>query len=481
MKRLVSLLLTLTLMLSLGVPAMAANEAPAVGVNLNGANITFTDAAPEITDNRTMVPYRALMEALGGEVDYRAEDRTVLCLLNGAELRFRIGEDTVTVVKGETTETVQMDTVCYLKNDRTYVPVRFFAQAFGYDVMWDAQARCAVLADRAAVIESIDSQFTLLNGALAQQPKLDSQKNYRVKLNGALEVKLEVEGAKYNSVMTVAADMLSGQGVAEGTLTADLSRMIPAELMEEDASVAEAVALLKNLTMDLRADLATGKLYVKNSLLDAMLKQEAGTWYLVNLEELGYTAEMRAELAEAMNKNDGVSTVGAALYETCYELAKQGGIAPSQLCSQAIAVGSLLSAVLGDGNAKVSGKTVSWDFDKEKWNAILGSESGDELFQSLDCRLSMTAGGKTELVVKADMESMAVDCRASGTATDAEFALTMGLGDQGTILLNGRMTLTETTAQPKAVPGEGETVMDITGIFQDMMGGLGYIELPVAE
>lgn len=44
---------------------------------------------------------------------------------------------TVTDSAGKTVKTVQLDTAPYKKGGRTYVPVRFFAEAFGLTVQWD--------------------------------------------------------------------------------------------------------------------------------------------------------------------------------------------------------------------------------------------------------------------------------------------------------------------------------------------------------
>ena len=105
-----------------------------LGVMLNGAYITFPDAQPELENGRTMIPLRTLMEAMGAQVS-SLDDGTVTCLLNGTTLSFRVGESTVTVERDGKTTSVAMDCASYVKNSRTYVPVRFFAEAVGCDVV----------------------------------------------------------------------------------------------------------------------------------------------------------------------------------------------------------------------------------------------------------------------------------------------------------------------------------------------------------
>lgn len=45
----------------------------------------------------------------------------------------------------------------------TFVPVRFFAQAFGLTVQWDEREQTAVLYDREALAAALDERFTVVN------------------------------------------------------------------------------------------------------------------------------------------------------------------------------------------------------------------------------------------------------------------------------------------------------------------------------
>ena len=58
------LLAAAALALSLSLPALAAEE-PAIQVQLDGQNLTFTDAVPQVKDQRTFLPFRAVFEAMG--------------------------------------------------------------------------------------------------------------------------------------------------------------------------------------------------------------------------------------------------------------------------------------------------------------------------------------------------------------------------------------------------------------------------------
>ena len=91
------------------------------------------DAAPYVDSNwRTMVPIRALAEAFDATVTYDNDARTVTIEYNDQTIVMTIDDATYTVngVEGE------MDTEAVINSadDRTYVPIRFAAEAMGFTV-----------------------------------------------------------------------------------------------------------------------------------------------------------------------------------------------------------------------------------------------------------------------------------------------------------------------------------------------------------
>ena len=95
-------------------------------------DILTGDAAPYVDSNwRTMVPFRVLGETFGATVNWDQDAQTVTYTLGDTELTMTIGEETYTVNGDEKT----MDTAPVLSGDRTFVPVRFVAEALGYTVV----------------------------------------------------------------------------------------------------------------------------------------------------------------------------------------------------------------------------------------------------------------------------------------------------------------------------------------------------------
>lgn len=97
---------------------------------VNNQVVAMEDAAPYVANDRTFVPFRALGEALGAEVEWDNDARTVTYTLGKTEVVMTIGETTYTVNGEEKT----MDVAPEITNDRTYVPVRFVGEALGFKV-----------------------------------------------------------------------------------------------------------------------------------------------------------------------------------------------------------------------------------------------------------------------------------------------------------------------------------------------------------
>lgn len=97
---------------------------------VNGVKQTM-DVTPFLDDkNRTQVPIRFVAEALGYEVEWESKTKTVV--INNI-IKLTIGDSFYMI--GDTYYT--MDTAPVLQDNRTFVPIRFVAEALGCYVSWD--------------------------------------------------------------------------------------------------------------------------------------------------------------------------------------------------------------------------------------------------------------------------------------------------------------------------------------------------------
>ena len=118
MKKFAALLLTLVMVLGIFmVPAQADN----VTVMYNGEKMTF-DVQPVIVNDRTMVPMRAIFEALGCSVSWDDATEQAIGIKNGKKVVVAIGN--TTAYNGG--KFIEIDQPPLLIDDRTMVPLRFY-------------------------------------------------------------------------------------------------------------------------------------------------------------------------------------------------------------------------------------------------------------------------------------------------------------------------------------------------------------------
>lgn len=136
MKAAISLMAGLMMALT-GTVVPAANIAAAqdnkIRLSVNENVLTFLDAQPFKDENgRIQVPMRRISEALGGTLEWNADDKKITIKKDESVIVLLIDEKTI----NKDGSTIEMDTAAMIKDGRTYVPVRFVAEAFGAEVEW---------------------------------------------------------------------------------------------------------------------------------------------------------------------------------------------------------------------------------------------------------------------------------------------------------------------------------------------------------
>lgn len=100
---------------------------------------------PIIIDGRTMLPVRAVIESVGGQISWDSDSRTTTLSYNNKEIILIIDSKTA-IVDGEMKE---IDTVPVIVNGRTMLPIRFIAENFGFEVEWnEAEKTVKIIAER---------------------------------------------------------------------------------------------------------------------------------------------------------------------------------------------------------------------------------------------------------------------------------------------------------------------------------------------
>ena len=101
-------------------------------VEYNGSAVTFPDAQPFIDENsRTLVPVRFVSETMGAAVNWNEDTQTATITKGTTTVNVTIGNSILSVAKDSVASSVTMDTKAVLKDNRTFVPVRYVAEALG--------------------------------------------------------------------------------------------------------------------------------------------------------------------------------------------------------------------------------------------------------------------------------------------------------------------------------------------------------------
>jgi len=97
--------------------------------------------APIIISSRTMVPIRAIVEAMGGTIEWEGTERKITIKARNNTVDMWV-DKTDLVINGETTS---MDVAPVIQNGRTFVPVRFAAENLNCNVDWINSTQEAVI------------------------------------------------------------------------------------------------------------------------------------------------------------------------------------------------------------------------------------------------------------------------------------------------------------------------------------------------
>lgn len=143
MKRILVVLLSLMILSLSSLTAFASD----VQVTVDGQAVEFADQKPYINETeRTVVPIRAPMEALGAAIDWDEANQQVIVEKDGVAVVFTIGSATYTV-NGTAYE---MDTPAVITGDRTCIPIRYAVEALGATLVWDGETNTVAITVEAA-------------------------------------------------------------------------------------------------------------------------------------------------------------------------------------------------------------------------------------------------------------------------------------------------------------------------------------------
>lgn len=142
MKKLVSIILTVVLVMSLCTfSSVLADDG--INVTIDGKAQTY-DVMPVIVDSRTLVPMRGIFEALGAEITWDDATKTVTGKKGDVIVELQIG-NTVAKLNGKD---ITLDVPASIVSSRTMVPVRFISESLGCSVDWIGDTKTVVISSK---------------------------------------------------------------------------------------------------------------------------------------------------------------------------------------------------------------------------------------------------------------------------------------------------------------------------------------------
>ncbi|MDF2890370.1 MAG: uncharacterized protein K0R80_737 [Clostridia bacterium] len=208
-----------------------------IGVIIDGKEVIFTTVAPFVDENnRTLVPLRAIGEAMGLTVswdnkeqkaifkrDYTWENSPLYQDLDGdgqhdeylayESVWFTIGDnkaihETAWYDKGTTPKDscpssgclseISMNTAAIIKDSSTYAPIRYLAEAFRYDVGWNNETRTVILNNMYTVYELGIQTEQVAGWQDSQGWMFTVDENSDIKSIDFLNVTIDLENSEYN-------------------------------------------------------------------------------------------------------------------------------------------------------------------------------------------------------------------------------------------------------------------------------------------
>ncbi|MBP3359698.1 MAG: copper amine oxidase N-terminal domain-containing protein [Clostridia bacterium] len=141
-RKLLTMALSVVMLIaSISRPTFANNDA--ISVYLNGKQLQF-DVQPQIINDRTMVPLRAIFEALGASVHWDDNTKTVTSSKNTTNIILTVDRTTMSV----NGNSVALDSPACIVDGRTLVPVRAISEAYNTFVDWSEKNKSVVICSK---------------------------------------------------------------------------------------------------------------------------------------------------------------------------------------------------------------------------------------------------------------------------------------------------------------------------------------------
>lgn len=309
MKKLLSILLTVCMILSVCAVSAFAEDTIKITVDGDVVDCAAYGQEPTAINGTTLVPLRSVFEALGATVYWDGETQSVVSTR---------GEDIIVLTLNSTSMIVNseiktLSVPAQSMNERTMVPVRAIAEAFGCEVIWDGETGTVIVLTEEMEMPA-ETPEGVISAVYDAMFDLDFEK--------ALTYYLDPETAASNLEISSISNMWNDIGIEDPEYQNMFNSMLKKVLslgyytidkVETDNNEAVVYATVYLPKMD-------------DTDVDSALSDEmAEVLLLETIEELGYTEEEfgsitdMAEVEYVMDSyiENVVEYICDALYDVC--------------------------------------------------------------------------------------------------------------------------------------------------------------------
>lgn len=446
-------------------------------MQVNGQEVPFPDAEPESKNGRTFIPVRAAFEALGAEVTWDQADKSVTAVKGDTTVVMALDSTKAEVTKDGQKQELTMDVAPYSKGGRTYVPVRFAAEAFSCAVGWDGDEHTVMIVDVDALLG--DATFENLDGWV--RADLEREVPNPAKTTGQMSLKMtmpDAQGKIQAYPLSATFSGISTDTKAELQMEMDFAELFALFAGGSDLSAADKAELkkLSQAAVETRMDLESGKIYftIDCPLLLTMIGEGLGdgnVWYLMDLAKLseagGFDYQSYLQGIEEM-----LGSEYAGFRELMVSLLSDLELTSAAYDYEMLQTSAeILCALLSDQAMVKSGSnyTVNWALKED--SSVLGQikmtyqTSGDRL-----------VGVKMEMTIDDGMDGMTLkmNVREGGTNTTMDMDIDLGSDLKLSFALSAKTV--QANAQPAVEPPAGAQIVDIMDVLDESSNG--YNDLP---
>jgi len=128
----------------------------------------FIAVDPVTIDNRTLLPIRAIVEELGGEVEWNNETREVTLIQGDVLVLLTIDSHRAMV----NNRAVYIDVPAQIIEGRTFLPLRFVGESLGLDIDWYSGASTVIIMTENSTVTLLEATELARNTSLMPQQTL---------------------------------------------------------------------------------------------------------------------------------------------------------------------------------------------------------------------------------------------------------------------------------------------------------------------